>query len=152
MLRFTYTDALGRTDEWVLTRWKETSRYIQGRSEHDALPRTFRKDRVQEYLEGAELLLMDAAPPSPAPAPRAQPDARPQILFTGFKAADRARLEQFADEHGFRVMKVASKALAVLCGGYNAGPAKIEAARAAGAFILTEEQLYHLVLTGEISC
>ncbi|WP_449100465.1 BRCT domain-containing protein [Pseudomonas veronii] len=152
MLRFVYTDAQGQTAEWLLTRWREDSRYIQGRNEQDSKPRTFRKDRIQEYLEGAELLLLDAAPPAPEPAPRAQVDCRPQILFTGFKAPDRARLEALATEHGFRVMKTASKALAVLCGGYNAGPTKIEDARAAGAFILDEEQLLHLIQTGEVPC
>lgn len=151
-LRFIYTNAKGEVAEWVLTHWTENTRYLQGRTEGESFPRTFRKDRVQEYLEGAEQLLMDAAPPAPVPAPKAQPDNRPQILFTGFKAADRARLEGLAIDHGFRVMKVASKALAVLCIGYNAGPAKVEAARGAGAFIIGEGQLDHFLLTGEVFC
>lgn len=152
MLRFIYTDAQGKTSEWRLTRWKENSRYIQGRNELDTLPRTFRKDRVQEYLDGEDLLLLDAAPPAPEPSHKAQADTRPQILFTGFKAGDRERLEMLSAENGFRVMKTAGKTLAVLCIGYNAGPAKVEAAREAGAFIVTEEQLQNLILTGEIPC
>lgn len=152
MLRFIYTDAQGNTAEWILTRWKENSRYIQGRNEADSLPRTFRKDRVQQFLEGEDLLLGEAAPPAPEPAPAALPDARPQILFTGFKAADRTRLELLAAETGFRVMKTAGKSLTVLCFGYNAGPAKVEAARGAGAFILDEKQLQHLINTGEVPC
>ena len=94
----------------------------------------------------------EAAPPAPEPAPKAQADTRPQILFTGFKAADRTRLEQHSADHGFRVMKTAGKALAVLCIGYNAGPTKVEAAREAGAFVVTEEQLEHLLRTGEVPC
>jgi len=151
-LRFIYQDAKGEVLEWAILRWTENTRYIQGRSEHDSLPRTFRKDRVQEYLEGAEQLLFDLAEPAPEPAPRAQPDSRPQILFTGFKSADRTRLENKAAEHGLRVMKSAGKSLAILCIGYNAGPTKVEAAREAGAFIVTEEQLDHLLLTGEVPC
>ena len=150
LLRFMYCDSSGTVSERSLTSWKENSLYIQGRNELDTLPRTFRKDRVQEYLEGAEHLLFDLAPLAPAPAPKALPDERPQILFTGFKAADRAALEQHAQANGLRVMKTASKALALLCIGSNAGPTKVEAAHAAGAFIVTEEQLVKLLKTGEV--
>lgn len=151
-LRFIYQDAKGEVNEWVIPRWTENSRYLQGRCEHDSFPRTFRKDRVQAYLEGVEQLLFDLAEPAPEPAPRAQADSRPQILFTGFKSADREQLENKADTHGFRVMKTAGKSLAVLCIGYNAGPTKVESARESGAFIVTEVQLDHLLLTGEVPC
>ncbi|WP_090899338.1 BRCT domain-containing protein [Azotobacter beijerinckii] len=151
-LKFIYQDAKGEVREWVIPRWTENTRYIQGRSEHDSLPRTFRKDRILEYLAGAEQLLFDLAEPAPEPAPRAQADSRPQILFTGFKSADRARLESKATEHGFRVMKNPGKSLVLLCIGYNAGPTKVEAARESGAFVVTEEQLDHLLLTGEVPC
>jgi len=149
-LRFVYRDAQGVVAEWHLTRWKENARYIQGRNEQDTLPRTFRKDRVVEYLEGAEQLLGDLAPPAPEPSPSKPTDTRPQILFSGFRQADRARLEQLADDNGMRVVKSPTKQLAVFCGGYNAGWSKIEEARERGAFILTEEQLLHLFETGEV--
>lgn len=152
MLHFIYKDAAGETKDFLLSRWKENSRYIQGRLEGETFPRTFRKDRIVEILEGADQLLGDSAPPAPDPKPTAQPDQRPQILFTGFKAADRARLESVADAGGFRVMKTAGKTLAVLCIGYNAGPTKVEAAREAGAFILTEPELLQLIETGELPC
>lgn len=151
-LRFIYRDAHGVVAEWHLTRWKENTRYIQGRNEQDTLPRTFRKDRVIEYLEGAEQLLGDLAPPAPEPAPRNPTDTRPQILFSGFRQADRDRLEKLAEDKGMRVVKSATKQLAVFCGGYNAGTSKIEDARERGAFILTEEQLLHLIETGEVPC
>lgn len=149
-LRFVYRDAQGSVAEWHLTRWKENTRYIQGRNEQDTLPRTFRKDRVIEYLEGAEQLLGDLAPPAPEPAPRQPTDTRPQILFSGFKQADRSRLETLAEEHGLQVVKNPTIHLAFFCGGYNSGPVKTEAARENGAFILTEEQLIQMLKTGEI--
>jgi hypothetical protein len=151
-LRFIYQDAKGTVRQWCLIRWSENTRYIQGRTESDSLPRTFRKDRVLDYLEGNDQLLFDLAPPAPEPTPRADPDSRPQILFTGFKAAERHALEEKSAGHGFRVMKTPGKSLAVLCIGYNAGPKKVEVAREAGAFIVTEEQLDHLLLTGEVPC
>lgn len=151
-IKFSYQDAEGNQSERVLTHWSENTRYLQGREEGDAFPRTFRKDRVLEYLEGSDQLQFDAAPPAPEPAPKAQADTRPQILFTGFKSADRARLEAMAVEQGFRVMKNAGVSLAVLCIGYNAGPTKVENAREAGAFIVTEDQLQRLIATGEVPC
>lgn len=151
-LKFIYQDAKGEVKQWTLVRWSENTLYLQGRAEDDTLPRTFRKDRVLDYLEGHDQLLFELAPPAPEPAPRAEPDRRPQILFTGFKSADRQGLEEKAISHGFRVMKTAGKALAVLCIGYNAGPKKVEAAREAGAFIVTEDQLERLLLTGEVPC
>lgn len=151
-IKFSYRDAEGRESVRILTHWSENSRYIQGRGEADSLPRTYRKDRVVEYLEGADQLQYDNAPPAPEPAPRAAPDQRAQILFTGFKAAERAALEMQAEQGGFRVMKTAGKSLAVLCIGGNAGPTKVEAARAAGAFIVTEHELHHLINTGEVPC
>lgn len=150
MLRFIYTNAKGETAEWALSRWKENSIYIQGRTETDFTPRTFRKDRVQEYLEGDEQLLFELAPPAAVPAPRAPADTRPKILFTGFKAADRQRLETWADAQGLRVMKTSSPTLSFLCIGYNAGPSKVEAAREAGAFIVSEEDLVWILETGEL--
>ena len=152
ILRFIYTKASGETAEWTLTRWKENKVYIQGRTTTDTLPRTFRKDRVQKYLEGADQLLFDQAPPAPAPAPRASADDRPRILFTGFKAADRQRLEAWAEGQGLRVMRSKSPLLSFLCIGANAGPSKVEAAREAGAFIVTEEELVWILETGELPC
>lgn len=149
---FNYRDAAGLDSTRKLISWSENTRYLQGRCEGDSLPKTFRKDRIVEYLEGAEQLLLDTAPPAPEPAPRAQPDQRAQILFTGFKAAQRTTLEDLAQQHGFRVMKSAGKSLAVLCIGDNAGPTKVEAARLAGSFIVTELELRHLLTTGEIPC
>ncbi len=151
-LVFIYRDAQGAVSERTLTRWSENTRYIQGRNETDTLPKTYRKDCIVEFLAGEELLLNEAAPPAPEPKPKASPDERPQILFTGFKSARREELERVAAEQGLRVMKTAGKALAFLCIGDNAGPSKVEKAREAGAFILDELQLHALFESGELPC
>lgn len=62
-IKFSYRDADGRESVRTLTHWSENTRYLQGRGEGDTLPRTFLKDRVVEYLEGADQLLFDKAPP-----------------------------------------------------------------------------------------
>ncbi|MFO3797954.1 MAG: BRCT domain-containing protein, partial [Anaerolineales bacterium] len=134
--------------------------------EEDTFPKTYRKDRVIEYLEGQELLLNDAAPPVPKSKPRlnsldivnvaaaARPDPIPttdgqnQILFTGFNASLREELEQKAVNFGLKVMKTAGKTLTFLCYGDNAGPAKVEKARVAGAFIIDSDQFLSMIQTG----
>lgn len=150
LLRFIYSDGQGARSERLLTQWNENSRYIQGRSEENGLPKTYRKDRIVEFLEGEELLLGDAAPLAPAPTPKTQSDQRAQILFTGFLKAERAELEALAAAHWLRVMSGPGKLLAFLCCGLTAGPTKISKAQEAGAFILDSAGLRHLLDTGEI--
>lgn len=152
MLRFIYTDAKGNTTERELTRWSETAEHIQGRCEQDQFPRTFRKDRILQFLAGSELLNKQVAPPVLRPAPKLEPGVRPQILFTGFKADHRSQLERVATEQGLRVMKTPGKSLTYLCIGANAGPTKVDKAREAGAFILNELELQTLFETGELPC
>lgn len=149
-LSFVYCNAKGETATWALPRWKEVGHYIQGCTADDTTPRTFRKDRIREYLFGHEQLSSLEAPDVPAPAPRKPADSRPQILFTGFPKVQRADLEHRAEEEGLKVVKTPTVALALLCAGPNAGPSKVEKARAAGAFIVDPEQLLHLLATGEI--
>jgi NAD-dependent DNA ligase len=79
-----------------------------------------------------------------------QKNLPPTILFTGFKSADRARLEVLAIEKQMIVRKTVSGGLTFVVGGYNAGPAKMEMAKQEGATILTEEQFLVLISTGEV--
>ncbi|CAI8832552.1 BRCT domain-containing protein [Pseudomonas sp. IT-232MI5] len=168
-LKFSYRDAKGDLSQRELIQWSENSVYIQGRSASDTFPKTYRKDRIIEVLLGAELLLKEAAPPSPrlqhdrkppalvaseaasqTPDPKMSPGRINQILFTGFAAAQRAELEQKAVEYGLKVMSTAGKTLTFLCYGENAGPTKVSKALEAGAFIINSEQFLNLITTGEI--
>lgn len=168
VLKFNYCDAKGHVSQRTLIQWTEKTTHIQGRMEEDIFPKTYRKDRVVEYLKGQELLLNDAAPPAPKPkakpspldiataAATARPDPKPtadgqnQIIFTGFNASLREDLEQKALDFGLRVMKTTGKTLTFLCYGDNAGPAKVERALAAGAFIIDSEQFLSMIQTGEL--
>lgn len=151
LLSFSYKDSQGRVSDRELTHWKETSTYIQGRVGEDAFYRTFRKDRVLEYYKGAHQLLMEQAPLPPVFSASLPTDVRGQILFTGFKADERASLEALAQAKGLRVVKTPTKGLAFLCAGYNAGWTKVKAAVDKGAFILSSAQLLEMLETGDIS-
>lgn len=152
MLIFLYRNAAGIESEKTLEIWREDSRYLQGYCSLSNMPKTYRKDRVVSFLQGEDLLLGDKAPPAPEPAPKLVSDDRPQVLFTGFKAAARNELEQIAADHGLRVVKTSTKNLSFLCAGSNAGPVKIKKAYEAGAFILTSEELTNMLETGEVAC
>lgn len=151
-LRFIYRDAAGETSERVVDRWVESGHYIEG---NDAASggafRTFRKDRVQQYLDGgAERLHTPHSSPPPRPARNAAPDTRPQMLFTGFAKAQRAALEAQADSAGLRVVQTVTQGLVFLVCGTTAGPAKIAKARAQGVFIVGAAHLGALLETGEL--
>lgn len=167
ILRFLYRDAKGDETERELIQWSETSLYIQGRSTQDTFPKTFKKDRIIEFLSGTEHLLNEAAPPPPLP--KVTPDqlaraaalaerkipilpsgGQNQILFTGFSAASRADLEAKAVQFGLKVMKTPGKHLTFLCYGENAGPSKVEKALDAGSFIIDADEFLSLITTGEI--
>lgn len=151
MMKFHYRNAKGEEQFHTLKNWKEDGRYISGYCIESAGPRTYLKFRVLEYLDGCADLLEDPHTPPPAqPVPRGPTDARPQILFTGFPKVQRADLERRADESGLRVVKTVTEYLAFLCGGPNAGPAKVAAARAKGVLILRQHELLRLCETGEM--
>ena len=150
-LRFIYCNGVGEVSERSLSQWAEAGHYIKGHDATKGRVLTFRKDRVQEYLDGSELLVKSVtAEPPPRPMRGAARDLRPQMLFTGFGAAQRAELEEKADVHGLSVVQTVTKGLVFLCCGPNAGPAKVDKSRAQGVYIVTELQLHPLLETGEL--
>ena len=151
VLRMRYKNASGVVKVHGLKAWTERGHYITGFSEEDGGPRTFLKFRVLEYLDGSEAALAQPhMPPPPAPAPRATPDSRPQILFTGFAQAQRAQLEAQANEAGMKVVKTVTNGLALLCCGPTAGPKKLHDAQARGSITLSEAAFQRLCETGEV--
>lgn len=163
-IKFRYCDSKGVVTERELLQWSENSNYIQGRSGGDTFPKTFRKDRIVEFLLGEDLLLKEAAPPAPRPRPSdlaaaaASSNKTPKntsngpnaILFTGFTASYRSELELLAEGFGMKVVKTPSKSLTFLCYGDNAGPSKVAKAQEAGAFIINAGEFLNLLQTGEL--
>lgn len=149
-LEFLYTNAAGETKRRRLEAWAEEGHYVVG---HDVLAegpvRTFRKDRIVEYLGGCEKIL---ATPFAGPPPKlvresagadgstAKP-ALPQILFTGFPAKARTEFEAASAAAGLEVVKSVTQRLTFLCAGPNAGPIKLAKARIQGVYIVTDSDL-----------
>lgn len=127
--------------------WEEIGKYIKGYSLTDNGPRTFLICRVVDYMNGSEKLLRD---PFQNPPEKSTREAAAEILFTGFPAVQRARLEQISGDAGMKVVKSITNKLSYLCAGPNAGPTKVHAARERGLFILSEPDLKIMIETGEL--
>lgn len=152
ILRFEYCNAAGELSIRTLSGWLEQGHYIKGRDADKGRVLTFRKDRVQAYLDkGDSLLRAPIAPPPPKLERSAPPDRRPQILFTGFASATRTQLQAQADEAGLRVVQTVTQGLTFLCTGANAGPSKVDKARIQGVYIVSEPQLRELLATGVLA-
>lgn len=133
----------------TLLSWRESGKYLIGLDATDQRVKTFRKDRVRYYLDGADALLADPHPPTPR-AQKSTLDAGPHVLFTGFAKVQRAVLEAKATAAGMRVCKTVTRSCLYLIAGPNAGPTKVEGARELSAFILKEDQFLALLRTGEL--
>lgn len=72
----------------------------------------------------------------------------PEILFTGFKKEDRARLEDAAESAGMVVRKSVTHGLDYLCAGPTAGPAKMAQAEDQGVLIIGVEDFYRICEEG----
>lgn len=146
-LRFVYEDARGNLSTRELRAWNATARYIKGYCvERDAL-RTFRRDRVIEFLQGEELLDTAHAPAVRPSTPKAGPL---EILFTGFGEETRRELEADAELEGMKVRKTLTKNLDFLCAGPNAGPRKMAEASERQITVMDEDEFWEFIDTGAL--
>lgn len=168
---FVYVDSRGNISSRAVVRVSESDGYIQGICLMDDAFRTFRKDRVLEYVETKDQLQgcleywqspekaesvaqqLAASGGGGGTGKRRSSSKKPgalEVCFTGFKAADKERLTSTADNAGMVVRTSVTTALDFLCCGYNAGPKKIDKARYQGVVTLSEDQFLALIETGEI--
>lgn len=153
MEAFIYQDAKGNITARKVSDVTTSDLYIQAYCHSAKALRTFRKDRVLEYFDSLDSLddrlIHHLANPPIAP-PQKPKDTRLDVCFTGFKKDDKERLTALALDAGMVVRKGVTKSLSFLCGGYNAGPSKMEQARQQGVVVLDEAQFIGLLETGEI--
>ena len=139
VLLFEYRDVDGVVTDRRVADFAAGALHFAGTDLDAGGPRTFRRDRVVAWTGGSEALL--AAAPALTPftlgaRDHHAPGRPPDILFTGFAAADRLVLEIAARGAGLVVRGSVTEGLSYLCAGVNAGPAKISRARAVGAIVL----------------
>lgn len=148
VLSFRYRDANGDVSERIIRNWDSDGEYIEGYCQTARAPRTFRVDRVIEYLrpEDAEL----GSPTAADQGKTRQAKRGMSILFTGFSKAERKELEELAEAAGLRPRTTVTQDLLVLCIGPRAGHNKIRAAEDVGASILSRDRFERMLETGEV--
>lgn len=149
---FIYQDARGNITAREITDISETEMYLQGYCHLVNDLRTFRKDRILELLssdDDIELKLKYYISINPPPKAPSKSHHLLDVCFTGFKSDDKKRLKDMAENSGMVVRSSVTRSLNFLCCGYNAGPKKIEKARAQNVITLNEEQFTELLETGE---
>ena len=150
---FIYQDARGNITAREITEISETEAYLQGYCHLANDLRTFRKDRVLEVLSssddiGSKVDYYISTSPPPKAAPKSHHIL--DVCFTGFKSEDKKRLKEMAENTGMIVRSSVTRNLNFLCCGYNAGPKKVEKARAQNVIALNEDQFVRLLETGEV--
>lgn len=148
-LRFIYEDANGNTSTREVSQFTHDGVYIEGYCHSRKAQRTFRRDRVVEYLEGEELLMPMIDASDFVDEPFADCPVM-EILFTGFSEDERFDLEVDAEEAGLVVRKTVTKNLVFVCAGPRAGSSKLAKARGQGCLILDKSQLKRMLFTGEL--
>ena len=73
------------------------------------------------------------------------------VLFTGFKAADRAELEAMVPKVGWHVRKTVSPTVDIVVAGYNAGPKKVQAAIDLGIQVVSEKVFREMCLMSDVA-
>lgn len=150
---FIYRDARGNITVRTVRDVSETQEYLQGVCLRAGELRTFRKDRILEKFpdaDSAEARLSYHISTNDPPKPPPRSHHLIDICFTGFKSNDKERLTNSAKSAGLIVRDSVTRDLNFLCGGYNAGPMKIEKARKQGVVFLNETQFLQLIETGEM--
>ena len=151
VIAFDYRHGDGSVRTRSLSHWCEMGLYLQGRDAATGLPRTYLKGRVVAYAAGVAALLAEPHPAMPDPPRRSKPDRdKPQVLFTGFPALQRAAMEAHCAAEGVPVCKDVTQRCGFVVAGPNAGPAKMERARAAGKLVLSWPQMLRVLATGEL--
>ncbi len=150
-LIFEYTNSKSETKIYSLTKWVEQGFYLRGH--HEGHYKTFRKDRVDRYLEGDESILNPAAPAPPNIKTHAPKDIddRLIVLFTGFKKADKQGLESKSESAGIKPSKskrVTRSLNFLVYGPLKSGAKKMQAAIENNIYIMSESQFLEMLETG----
>lgn len=156
--QFIYQDARGNVTAREVENTSESGEYLQGICSRANSLRTFRLDRILEYVNSSNIEerlafhLEHCPPPRPKgiSTKRNNAKGKPEICFTGFKSEDKKLLEELAEQSGMFIRTSVTASLDFLCCGYNAGPKKIEKARHQRVVALNESQFKELLETGEI--
>ncbi|WP_162816472.1 hypothetical protein [Halomonas sp. BN3-1] len=148
VLQFCYQDASGQVTTREVSNFRVDGDYIKGYCHTRDATRTFRKDNIVEWISGRELLTGSCLTASPVFRDRSIGSF--EIAFTGFGEVERKNLESMARDSGMVVRKSITKNLEFLCTGPRPSGTKVDEASTKGCTILSQEQFFYLIETGEL--
>ena len=127
--QFIYQDARGNVTARTVENTSETGDYLQGICLKANTLRTFRLDRILEFVSSSNIDERLAFHVEHCPPPRPKGTStrknntkwQPEICFTGFKSADKEALIAVAEQSGMFIRSSVTANLDFLCCGYNAG-------------------------------
>lgn len=157
-LRFSYVNADGEASDVTLVNWQEVGRYLRGVDISEGKVKTYRIDRISQYLDGGAALLkqpFQEPPPrltrrAPASAGSPRQTERLEVCFTGFDDSRKVSLQQQAEDSGLHIVKTVTRGLRFLVSGPTAGWKKTELAREQGVYIVGEATFLRFLETGEL--
>ncbi len=159
-ITFIYRNAKGEVAAHSIESLTDSDNHIQAICLNSNRLKTFRKDRILEWLPDNDdvddrlAYFIANLPPviEKKTSDRVfKPSYLPDVCFTGFKKAEKEELMTLAKEKELVIRSSVTKELDILCCGFNAGPKKIEEARKKDTLILNKNEFINLVETGEIS-
>lgn len=157
-IEFLYENANGDIKWRTVRVISVDNRYLQAHCHDSHEERTFRLDRIigDITIKGEKVPLMKWLAAygiysiSGSHSNNSHSKIMPEICFTGFKSADKTRLELLALENGFTIRTSIAKNLDFLVYGSNAGPSKMNQAFERGIPCLTEDEFLEMLETGEV--
>lgn len=147
---FIYQNANNQLSAHTVLNAIDKGEYVIGFSVSSDGVRTFRYDRVIEFVDDAESLAERFEFWQAHPHEIVRKSHTLEIHFTGFKEVDKVRLSKAAKDAGLVVRSSMSGYLDFLCCGYNASAKKIEQAQGQGVLVFSETEFLNFLETGEI--
>lgn len=146
-MKFIYRDSAGNKTLRSLSNIKEDDLYIYAYCEYSKGLRTFRKDRIVQYIDASdsENYSHISLPSKGQERKSLSEDYALEICFTGFKALERTALESLAEVNNMKVRKSIVSRLDFLCIGDKPGKKKLKDAEDKGCVILTLDQYKDLI-------
>lgn len=152
-INFIYQDSEGNTTKRSVVLKSMDYEYFTGICLDRHAERTFKKDRVVEYLGNAKQLLQNFAPTKKKISASKKNTKSPALTinFVGFLDDEQVLLEALAKPYNLKVLKSQTKTLFAIITNDELPEKQAERAKENGTLVMNKEQFLHFLETGEIS-
>ncbi|GAA5099115.1 hypothetical protein [Wohlfahrtiimonas larvae] len=151
-INFIYQDSEGNTTKRSVIIKSVDYEYFTGICLDRHAERTFKKDRVVEYLGNAKQLLQNFVPTKKKKSAPKKNTKSPALTinFVGFSDDEQMLLEALAKPYNLKVLKTQTKTLFAIITNEELPEKQAERATENGTLIMNKEQFLHFLETGEV--